>query len=154
MAVKIQIKRGTKAGLPTLAPGEYGLATDTNELFVGTASGNVQIPVLGSDGKIPGGQLPSMDYLPTAGGTMTGAIAMGNNKITGLGAPTSSTDAARKQDVDAKAPVASPTFTGTPKAPTGTDYGISRIRNISAGTADLEAGVSALESGTLYFVYE
>ena len=100
MAVKIQIKRGTKAGLPTLAPGEYGLATDTNELFVGTASGNVQIPVLGSDGKIPGGQLPSMGYLPTAGGTMTGAIAMGGNKITDLAAPTEDTDAARKQDVD------------------------------------------------------
>ena len=100
MAVKIQIKRGTKAGLPTLAPGEYGLATDTNELFVGTASGNVQIPVLGSDGKIPGGQLPSMDYLPTAGGTMTGAIAMGGNKIAGLAAPTAAADAARKQDVD------------------------------------------------------
>lgn len=93
-------------------------------------------------------------FLPKAGGTMEGAIAMGNNKITGLGAPTASTDAARKQDVDAKAPVASPTFTGTPKAPTGTDYSTSRIRNISAGTTDLEAGVSALESGTLYFVYE
>lgn len=93
-------------------------------------------------------------YLKLAGGTMAGAIAMGNNKITGLGAPTASTDAARKQDVDAKAPVASPTFTGTPKAPTGTDYGTSRIRNISAGTTDLEAGVSSLASGTLYFVYE
>lgn len=38
--------------------------------------------------------------LPTAGGTMTGAIAMGENKITGLAAPTENADAARKQDVD------------------------------------------------------
>lgn len=66
MAVKIQIKRGSKAGLPALAPGEYGLATDTNELFVGTASGNVQIATLGSDGKVPEGQLPEMDYVPTS----------------------------------------------------------------------------------------
>ena len=38
--------------------------------------------------------------LPLAGGTMSGAIAMGANKITGLGAPTTSTDAATKQYVD------------------------------------------------------
>lgn len=55
---------------------------------------------LGSDGKIPEGQLPSMDYLPTAGGTMTGAIAMGGNKITGLAAPTENADAATKKYVD------------------------------------------------------
>ena len=92
--------------------------------------------------------------LPKAGGTMTGAVDMGGNKITNVGAPSASTDIVRKQELDLKAPIASPTFTGTPKAPTGTDYGISRIRNISAGTTDLEAGVSTLASGELYFVYE
>ena len=39
--------------------------------------------------------------LALAGGTMTGAIAMGTNKITGLGTPTDSTDAATKSYVDA-----------------------------------------------------
>ena len=38
--------------------------------------------------------------LPLAGGTMTGAIAMGTNKITGMGTPTTSTDAATKGYVD------------------------------------------------------
>jgi hypothetical protein len=38
--------------------------------------------------------------LPLAGGTMTGAIAMGTNKITGLGTPTANTDAATKAYVD------------------------------------------------------
>jgi hypothetical protein len=38
--------------------------------------------------------------LPLAGGTMSGAIDMGSNKITGLGAPIASTDAATKQYVD------------------------------------------------------
>ena len=38
--------------------------------------------------------------LALAGGTMTGDIAMGTNKITGLGTPTSSTDAATKAYVD------------------------------------------------------
>jgi hypothetical protein len=39
--------------------------------------------------------------LALAGGTMTGAIAMGTNKITGLGTPTADTDAATKAYVDA-----------------------------------------------------
>jgi hypothetical protein len=38
--------------------------------------------------------------LPLAGGSMTGEIAMGSNKITGLGTPTANTDAATKQYVD------------------------------------------------------
>lgn len=80
MAVKIQIKRGTKAGLPALAPGEYGLATDTNELFVGGSNGNVQIATLGSDGKVPAGQLPEMDYDPS--GTAQSAVNTHNTSST------------------------------------------------------------------------
>lgn len=38
--------------------------------------------------------------LPLAGGTMSGAIAMGTNKITGLGDPTAAQDAATKTYVD------------------------------------------------------
>ena len=76
MAVKIQIRRGTKAGLPTLAQGEYGLAIDTGELFVGGETGNLQVSVLGSDGKIPGNQLPAMDYDPS--GTAAAAVAAHN----------------------------------------------------------------------------
>ena len=41
--------------------------------------------------------------LATAGGTMTGAIAMGTNKITGLGTPTDAADAATKAYVDSAA---------------------------------------------------
>ncbi len=39
-------------------------------------------------------------YLPLAGGTMTGAIAMGNNLVTGLPTPSFDGDAARKKYVD------------------------------------------------------
>ena len=38
--------------------------------------------------------------LSLSGGTMTGAIAMGSNKITGLGTPTASTDATTKAYID------------------------------------------------------
>ena len=40
--------------------------------------------------------------MPKSGGTMTSALAMGGNKITGLGTPTSDTDAATKKYVDDK----------------------------------------------------
>jgi hypothetical protein len=39
--------------------------------------------------------------LPLAGGTMSGALAMGSNKITGMGAPTVGTDASTKTYTDA-----------------------------------------------------
>ena len=36
----------------------------------------------------------------------------------------------------------------------GTGYGTTRLRNIRAGTADLTPGVSALNNGEIYIVYE
>jgi hypothetical protein len=50
--------------------------------------------------------------LPLAGGTMTGAIAMGTSKITGLGTPTVSTDAATKAYADTMLPLAGGTMSG------------------------------------------
>ena len=61
---KTQIKRGSKAKLPTLAPGEFGLATDAGELYIGGAGKNLHIPVLGDDGTLPPSELPPMDYDP------------------------------------------------------------------------------------------
>ena len=41
MAQKIQIKSCLKAQLPLLDIGEFGLCTDTNELFIGSETGNL-----------------------------------------------------------------------------------------------------------------
>ena len=60
----------------------------------------------------------SGQFLPLTGGTMSGAIAMGNNKVTGLAAGTVSGDAVHKGQLDLKADLASPALTGTPTAPT------------------------------------
>ena len=43
MANTIKIKRGTEAGLPTLAAGEPGFTTDTFKLFIGDGTNNHQI---------------------------------------------------------------------------------------------------------------
>lgn len=67
MAVTIQVKRGSRATLPVLALGEYGLTTDTKELFIGGPEGvNIQIAVLDNGGQIPEEQLPEMELLKTA----------------------------------------------------------------------------------------
>jgi hypothetical protein len=50
--------------------------------------------------------------LPLAGGTMSGAIAMGNSKITGLGTPTATGDAATKDYADTKLALSGGTMTG------------------------------------------
>lgn len=66
MAVTIQVKRGSRATLPVLALGEYGLTTDTKELFIGGPEGvNIQIAVLDNGGQIPEEQLPEMDVSQT-----------------------------------------------------------------------------------------
>lgn len=98
--------------------------------------------------------------LPTTGGTMTGPINMNGQGISGLPAPTSENDAARKTDVEnAKIPAANiipGTLAGKMQAdPTAAEtLGNAQIRDISAGTEDLTAGTSPLATGTLYFVYE
>lgn len=65
------------------------------------------------------------NYVLKAGDTMSGPLAMGNNKITGLGTPTLGTDAATKDYVDAKAGTASQwTTTGSVVSYSGGKVGI------------------------------
>jgi len=52
------------------------------------------------------------------------------------------------------APLASPTFTGTPRTTSNTGYGTAQLRNIYAGTGDMTPGSTALANGTIYLVYE
>ncbi|HWZ29183.1 MAG TPA: hypothetical protein VNX15_11500, partial [Gemmatimonadales bacterium] len=80
--------------------------------------------------------------LSRAGGTMTGAIAMGGNKVTGLGAPSASGDAARKADSDAALalagaalPRAGGTLSGNLDLPSLSFGGTPlKIANLSDGT--------------------
>lgn len=103
----------------TAQPGDVAVRTDQNKTYILTASpastlGNWQElltptdSVLSVDGRTGAVTLSDLydaagsaaTKLPLAGGTMTGAIAMGTNKITGLGDPTSAQDAATKNYID------------------------------------------------------
>lgn len=81
----------------------------------------------------------SAPWLPLSGGTLTGTLNLSNglnmydSKISNLAAPTADTDAATKGYTDSALDDEAPAYT--------------------YGTTDLEAGVSALETGKLYFVY-
>lgn len=78
---------------PILADGEIGIEklTDGKKLVkVGDGTTNwASLQYISSFG-----------YLPLSGGTMTGAVNMGSNKITNVGTPTVSSDVATKQYVD------------------------------------------------------
>lgn len=187
-------------------------ATNKNSVVIGgsTATGSFQTVkassgafyALGNDSK------PQFGILPVAqGGTGQSAIAdvrnaMGLGSTTGVlgtaygGTGASSVDSTPttnstkmvtsggvKTALDLKANLASPTFTGTPKAPTATaatnttqiattehvknvlnrnnavnvantSYTTVMARGIQASTADLTAGTSALTNGVIYLVYE
>lgn len=154
MAVKIQIKRGTKAGLPALSPGEYGLATDTGELFIGGANGNIQVATLGSDGKIPGGNLDLSGYVPTTRKINNKALSADVTLAAGdVGAvPTSRT-------VNGKALSSNIILTASdvgarPSSWTPSAADVGAAPAYTYGTTDLTAGTSELATGTLYFFYE
>jgi hypothetical protein len=94
----------------TAEVGDVAVRTDVNKTFILTASPSSTLAnwqelltptdsVLSVDGLTGAVDLSSV-YLGLAGGTMTGAIAMGTNKITGLGTPTSAQDATTKTYVD------------------------------------------------------
>ncbi len=61
MANNIKIKRGLKAGLPNLEVGEFGLATDTNEVFIGTPTGNKLVNSSGG-GEVDLNEMSYFDY--------------------------------------------------------------------------------------------
>lgn len=69
--------------------------------------------------------LGSEDTLPLTGGTMTGAINMGSNKITNLSTPTANSDAATKAYADSRGIPAGGSSGQVLKKSSATDYAVT-----------------------------
>jgi hypothetical protein len=72
-----------------------------------------------------------------AGSTMSGNLAMGTNKVTGLGTPTSNTDAATKAYADTMLPLAGGTMTGA------IAMGTNKITGLGTPTVNTDAATKA-----------
>lgn len=111
----------------------------------GAASG---VATLGTDGKVPTGQLPAMDYAPSTHASQHASD--GSDPIT-----PAAIGAAAASHNQAASTITAGTFAATDvKAMNGTDYTTARVRNIQASTTDLTAGSAALANGDIYLVYE
>jgi hypothetical protein len=96
--------------------------------------------------------------LPLAGGTMTGAIAMGNSKITGLATPTASTDAATKGYIDTTfsetaAAATSATAAAASAASAASSYDQFDDRYLGSKSSDptVDNDGDALVTGAIYY---
>ena len=85
--------------------------------------------------------------LPLAGGTMSGAIAMGTSKITGLGDPTANQDAATKTYVDTADNLRLSKTGGTMSGAIA--MGTSKITGLGTPTADADATTKLYVDGIL-----
>ena len=158
---------------PTYAASEVGAIPTTEK---GAASG---VATLGADGKVPTGQLPSLDYVPNSEkGAASGVATLGTDgkvppgqlpamnyapsthasqHATGGSDPIipASIGAAAASHNQAASTITAGTFAATGvQAMNGTDYTTARVRNIQASTTDLTAGSSSLSNGDIYLVYE
>jgi hypothetical protein len=141
--------------------GDIAVRTDINKTFVLTASPASTLAnwqelltptdsVLSVDGNT-GAITLSGTYLAKAGGTMSGALAMGNNKITGLGTPTATGDAATKDYVDAVAGSATAAAASAAAAATTYDNFDDRYLGAKSTPPTLDNDGNALITGAIYW---
>lgn len=89
----LKLSGGTLTGALTLSADPVSNLQPATKQYVDTADSTLTTAAAAA-------QSTANAALPKAGGTMSGAIAMGTNKITGLGNPTVAQDAATKNYVD------------------------------------------------------
>lgn len=151
---KLQIKRGNKANLPTLAPGEFGWCVDTKEMYVGSAEGNVLLnpptiawnSITGKPGTFPpSSHTHNYAGSSSAGGAATTALAVPWTGVTGK--PSSFTPAAHNHD-------ASGIVSGTlPAARGGTGNTTGNASACNGLTFAVSASVPGVVNNRVTFVY-
>ena len=92
-------------------------------------------------------------FLPLTGGTMSGAIAMGSTKITGLASGTASADAVSKSQVDART-ICITTYLGTLSATTTYNILITPQSYSKITAAYLVTSTAVATSGATYWSFE
>ena len=85
--------------------------------------------------------------LPLAGGTMTGAIAMGTNKVTGVGDPTNVQDASTKNYTDTQDNLKVSKSGDGMSGPLA--MGLNKITNLGTPTANTDAATKGYTDGIL-----
>ena len=125
----IQMRRGNLANYDEskMLPGEFGVAVDEDELYIAFATGNSKKVLTEDDAVTVDSALNSTSENPV------------QNKVI-------------KSALDAKAPIASPAFTGTPTAPTaaaGTNTTqISSTAFVQAAILASEKSLTATDQGS------
>lgn len=143
---KLQLRRGPKADLPTLAEGEPGFVLDEGKLYVGTGAGNVEFSRADHTHS-------EFDPAGSAAAVEASLSAHMGNKNNPHGVTAAQVGAAEANHTHAQyAPLDSPTFTGVPKV---SAYGSgnsssARLRNVVLGTS--LGDISAAE-GELIGIY-
>jgi hypothetical protein len=129
----------------TIVANSVALGTDTTGNYIATIAGTTnQVTVSGSGSETSAVTLSLPQNIHTgatpqfAGATLTGALAMGSSKITGLGTPTAATDATTKQYVDEVAQ-------GLKAAPA---VEVATTANLTATYSNGTAGVGATLTST------
>ena len=107
---------------------------------------------LDENGKVPVNQLPEGTLTEDDKGEAGGVAELDENgKVPADQLP----EYAPEEHTHAADGITAGTFKETGvKAKDGTDYGVSRVRNIILSPTDLTAGSSPLASGSIYIVYE
>ena len=134
----VRVARGTYSNLNTnkadILEGEICYAHDQNKIYIKEGS-NLETH-----------ESSDATKLPLAGGTMTGAIALGTNKLTGVGDPTGAQDAATKTYVDTadalKMPLGGGTFSGAVTFAAGQEFD---GRDVSADGTKLDGIATGAE---------
>lgn len=148
----VKLKRGPKATMPAIEAGSILVATDTGEAYV-------------DDTPEKRVQLKDSTKLPLTGGTMTGPINMNSQKITGLPAPTVTSEATNKSYVDgqvsnAKSEANTAATTAANGVASQAQSGTTDIITVSRSTSssgvknrDTISHVAALKSGSAGTAY-
>ena len=158
--------KANKDEIPTSLPANGGNAATVNGLTVKTAvpeNAKFTDTVYTHPSGTEKTGNPTANQTPAFGGTFTttqfttnatGHVVSATDRTVKIPNTAASANAAGLVNTGAQTFAGNKSFNGVVDFNGASAVGTAQGRNIYAGTTDLEAGVSALETGTIYIVYE